>query len=73
MDLWEFLTYAESYFLKILVATAVPFIILAIKQALASATRGIIDSQMAGLANSFSITCPKCKIIEGWDPVPDSE
>lgn len=73
MDLWEFATYVEAYFIKLVAAAAVPFIVTAIKQKLSSGTRGIIDSSMAGLANNFEIACPKCKKPNCWDPDPGEE
>jgi hypothetical protein len=68
MGLPEFLTYAETYLLKIIVVTAIPFLIAAIKQKLSTETRGFIDGSMAGLANNFKITCPNCKQVENWYP-----
>lgn len=65
MDLWEFLTYVEAFFMKIISAAAVPFIMTAIKNQFSR--KGIIDSHMAGLANNFEIVCPNCKKYICWD------
>jgi len=73
MDLWKFATYVEAYFIKLVAAAAVPFIVTAITQKLSSGTRGIIDSSMDGLANNFEIACPKCKKPNCWDPAPGEE
>ena len=70
MGLAEFLTYAEAYFLKLIIPTAIPFIISAINHKLSNETnntRGVIDESMAGLANNFSIACPHCKQVD-WYP-----
>ncbi len=71
MDLWEFLTYIEAFFIKIISVAAVPFLIDAIKNKLS--TRGIIDSKMAGLANNFEIICPNCKKYVCWDSAAEIE
>lgn len=79
MGLWEFLTYIETYFIKLVAAASIPFLIAAIKDRLSrekgpAETRGIIDESMAGLANNFAIACPGCKRAdEPWDPVQDKK
>ncbi len=66
MELWEFLTYVEAFFMKIIVSeAAVSFIMLAIKNQFSK--KGIIDSHMVGLANNFKIACPHCKKHVCWD------
>lgn len=74
MDLWEFLTYAEAYFIKIISAASIPFLIAAIKDRLSTSTKDVLGSSMAGLANNFAIACPVCKKAdEPWDPLPEIE
>ena len=75
MDLVEFLAYASSCLIKIvIVPTVVPLLIECIKEYILSVTRGPIGCGMAGIANSFSIACPKCKKFnQTWDPALEEE
>ncbi|MFA6527039.1 MAG: hypothetical protein WCT20_01305 [Candidatus Babeliales bacterium] len=76
MGLAEFLTYAEAYFLKLIIPATVPFLIAALANEISNKTkgavvdgqtRGVIDQSMSGLANNYSIACPHCKKID-WYP-----
>ena len=70
VGLVEFSTYAEAYFLKLMLPALATFVVGAITYRFTHAThetRGIIDETMAGLANNFSIMCPHCKQID-WYP-----
>lgn len=75
MGLGEFLTYVETYLLKLIVPATVPFLIAALTREILARTkapvnrktRGFIDNSMAGLANNYSITCPHCKQVD-WYP-----
>ncbi|MFH0898071.1 MAG: hypothetical protein V1855_00660 [bacterium] len=75
MGLVEFSTYGEAYFIKLIAPAIASFVVAAIIQRLSTPTkgmidvetRGVIDTNMAGLATNFSIACPNCGQIN-WYP-----
>jgi hypothetical protein len=73
MSLAEFMTYVQTYFIKLFADVVVKFLVNAAEHYLLTAKKGIISDQMSGLANNFKIECPRCKHIGGWEPAPDDD
>lgn len=72
MFLTEFLTYPAAFLVKIFKDVVVQFIVEALKEKLSNPKRGIIDDSMSGLANNFSMACPKCGQIGLWEPAGEA-
>ncbi len=71
MNFAELLGYLEVYLIKVLESVMVNFIVQMAKDWLSILTRGVVDDQMASLANNFKISCPNCESIGHWDPAPE--